>query len=243
MHCVSTFYRLPYMTEPNKLSVKDWSPEDRPREKLLYKGVNSLSDTELLAIILGSGSREESVVELSQRILQSVNNNINQLGKLSIKQLMQFKGIGEAKAISVVAALELGKRRKAEEIRNRERILFTKDIYDYFHPLLCDLCYEEFWVLFLNRASKIIDKLKISQGGISATVVDDKIIYKEALLRLATSIVLCHNHPSGNPSPSSEDDNVTRQVQRGLKFLGMDLRDHVIICDGQFYSYADSDRL
>ena len=231
------------MTEPSKLSVKDWSPEDRPREKLLYKGVHSLSDTELLAIILGSGSREESVVDLSQRILLSVNNNINQLGKLSVKQLMQFKGIGEAKAISIVAALELGKRRKAEEILNRERILCSKDIYDYFHPMLCDLSYEEFWILFLNRASKIIDRLKISQGGVSATVVDAQIIYKEALLRLATSIVLCHNHPSGNPSPSSEDDSVTRQVQRGLKFLSMDLKDHVIICDGQFYSYADHDRI
>ena len=231
------------MTEPAKLSVKDWSPEDRPREKLLYKGVHSLSDTELVAIILGSGSREESVVDLSQRILQSVNNNINQLGKLSIKQLMQFKGIGEAKAISVVAALELGKRRKAEEILNRERILFSKDTYEYFHPLLCDLCYEEFWVLFLNRAAKVIDKLKISQGGVSSTIVDAKIIYKEALLRLATSVVLCHNHPSGNPLPSPEDDAITIQLQRGLKFLNMDLKDHVIICDGKFYSYADKNRI
>ena len=231
------------MTEPAKLSVKDWSPEDRPREKLLYKGVHSLSDTELVAIILGSGSREESVVNLSQRILQSVNNNINRLGKLSIKQLMQFKGIGEAKAISIVAALELGKRRKAEEIRNRESILFSRDIYEYFHPLLGDLCYEEFWVLFLNRASKVIDKLKVSQGGVSATIVDAKIIYKEALLRLATGVALCHNHPSGNPSPSSDDDKITVQLQRGLKFLDMDLRDHVIVCDGQFYSYADENRI
>ena len=231
------------MTEPNKLSVKDWSPEDRPREKLLLKGVSSLSNTELLAIILGSGSREESVVDLSQRILQSVHNNINQLGKLSVKQLMQFKGIGEAKAISIVAALELGKRRKAEEILNREKILFSQDVYEYFHPSLCDLCYEEFWVLFLNRASKVIDKLKISQGGVAATIVDAKIIYKEAVLRLATSVVLCHNHPSGNPSPSSDDDKVTSQLQRGLKFLDMTLKDHVIICDGNFYSYADKNRI
>ena len=231
------------MTEPSKLSVKDWSPEDRPREKLLLKGVHSLSDTELVAIILGSGSREESVVDLSQRILQSANNNLNQLGKLSVKQLMQFKGIGEAKAISIVAALELGKRRKAEEILNRKKILFTKDVYEYFHPLLCDLCYEEFWALFLNRASKVIDKLKISQGGVTATIVDAKIIYKEAVLHLATSVVLCHNHPSGIPLPSSDDDKVTVQLQRGLKFLDMELKDHVIICDGKFYSYADENRI
>ena len=231
------------MTESAKLSVKDWSPEDRPREKLLYKGVRSLSDAELVAIILGSGSRDESVVDLSQRILQSVNNNINQLGKLSIQQLMQFKGIGEAKAIGLIAALELGKRRKVEETLSRKKILFSKDIYEYFHPLLCDLYYEEFWVLFLNRACKIIDKLQISRGGISSTIVDAKIIYKEALLRLATSVVLCHNHPSGNPLPSSEDDNVTNQLWQGLKFLDMYLKDHVIICDGNFYSYADQKRI
>ena len=231
------------MTEPAKLSVKDWLPEYQPREKLLYKGVRALTNAELVAIILGSGSREESVVDLSQRILLSVNNNINQLGKLSIKQLMQYKGIGEAKAISIVAALELGKRRKAEEIQNHERILFSEDIYEYFHPLLCDLYYEEFWVLFLNRASKVIDKLKISQGGVSATIVDAKIIYMEALLRLTTSVVLCHNHPSGNPSPSSDDDSVTARLRQGLKFLDMDLKDHVIICDGKFYSYADHHRI
>ncbi|MDR1526832.1 MAG: DNA repair protein RadC [Dysgonamonadaceae bacterium] len=231
------------MTDPAKLSVKEWSPEDRPREKLLHKGVYVLSDTELLAIILGSGSKGESVVDLSQRILQSVNNNINQLGKLSVKQLMQFKGVGEAKAISIVAALELGKRRKAEEILHRERILSSKDVYEYFYPLLCDLYYEEFWALFLNSASKVIDKLKVSQGGISATVVDSKIIYREALLRLATSVIICHNHPSGHPKPSKEDDSVTVQLQRGLKFLDMDLKDHVIVCDGNFYSYADEGRI
>jgi DNA repair protein RadC len=142
-----------------------------------------------------------------------------------------------------VAALELGKRRKAEDIINRERILFTKDIYQYFHPLLCDLCYEEFWALFLNRASKVIDKMKISQGGVAATTVDAKIIYKEAILRLATNVVICHNHPSGNPHPSSEDDLVTMKVKEGLKRLDMNLTDHVIICDGSYYSYADEGRV
>jgi DNA repair protein RadC len=231
------------MTEPLKLSVKEWSPEDRPREKLLHKGVFSLSDTELLAIILGSGSREESVVDLSQRILQSVHNNVNQLGKLSIKQLTQFKGVGEAKAIGIVAALELGKRRKAEEALRSDKILSSKDVYEYFHPLLCDLYHEEFWVLFLNRASKVIDKMKISQGGIAGTVVDAKIIYREALLRLSSGLILCHNHPSGNASPSPEDDSVTARLKQGLQLLDMHLRDHLILCDGRYYSYADEGRM
>jgi DNA repair protein RadC len=230
-------------TDPPKRSLKDWSPEDRPREKLLHKGVFSLSATELLAILLGSGSREESVVDLSQRILQSVHNNINQLGKLSINQLTQFKGIGEAKAISIVAALELGKRRRSEEIPRSDKILSSKDVYEYFHPLMCDLYHEECWVLFLNRASKVIDRMKLSQGGIAGTVVDAKIIYREALLRLSSGLILCHNHPSGNASPSTEDDSITVQLKRGLQLLDMNLRDHLILGDGRYYSYADEGRL
>jgi DNA repair protein RadC len=226
-----------------KRSLKDRSPEDRPREKLLQKGVFSLTDAELLAITLGSGSRDENVIELAQRILQSVNNNLNQLGKLSVSQLTQFKGIGEAKAIGIVAALEIGKRRKAEEPLHRDQIQSGRDVYKYFHPLLCDLHYEEFWVLFLNRASKVIDKMKISQGGVSGTVVDAKIIYREALMRLSTSLILCHNHPSGNVMPSPEDDAVTRQIQQGLQFLDMRLKDHVIVCDRGYYSYADAGRV
>ncbi|GHT75896.1 DNA repair protein [Bacteroidia bacterium] len=231
------------MQEPIKLTVKDWSPEDRPREKMLAKGVYTLSDAELLAIILGSGNREESVVELSQRILQSAGNNLNELGKYSINQLMKFKGIGSAKAISVVAVLELGKRRKAEEIRKKEQIRFSKDIYDYFHSLLCDLFYEEFWVLFLSRGNRIIDKMKISQGGVSETVVDPKIIYREAINRLASGIILCHNHPSGNPQPSRQDDKITMKIREGVKLLDLTLIDHVIICDDGFYSYADNGRV
>jgi DNA repair protein RadC len=226
-----------------KLSVKDWSPDDQPREKLLSKGVQALSDAELLAIILGSGSREESVVELSRRMLQSVNHQINQLGKLSVKELMRFKGIGEVKAISVIAAMELGKRRKTEEMPMRVPILLSKDIYTYFYSMLCDLPYEEFWVLFLNRSQRIIDKLKISQGGVSSTVVDAQIIYKEALMRLASSVVLCHNHPSGNATPSPEDDKITHDLQIGLKFLDLQLKDHIILCDGKYYSYADAGRI
>ena len=227
-----------------RISVKDWAPEDKPREKLLLKGVNSLSDAELLAIIIGSGNTEESVVELSRRIFQSVDNSINQLGKLSIKQLItNFKGIGEAKAVSIVAALELGKRRKAEDITNRKKISCSKDIYNYFYPILCDLPYEEFWVLFLNRSNSIIDKLKISQGGVSETIVDSRLIYKEALGRLTSNIVICHNHPSNNIKPSSQDDLVTAKIKRGIELLDMSLLDHIIIGDGRYYSYADRGRL
>jgi DNA repair protein RadC len=232
------------MCEQTKLSVKDWSPDDQPREKLLLKGVNSLSDTELLAIIIGSGSRDESVVQLSQRILQSAENNINQLGKFSVKHLItHFKGIGEAKAVSIVAALELGKRRKAESIPNREKIKTSKDIYEYFHPLLCDLPYEEFWILFLNRANKIIDRLKISQGGITETIVDTRLIYKESLIRLSSGIILCHNHPSGNTAPSSNDDSITSKIREGTKLLDINLIDHLIVCDGKYFSYADEGKL
>jgi len=231
------------MFNPTKSSVKNWSPEDRPREKLLLKGINSLSDSDLLAIIIGSGSREESVLQLSQRILQAAQNDINRLGKFSVKDLMTFKGIGEAKAISIVAALELGKRRKASEVLIREKITCSKDIYAYFHPLLCDLFYEEFWVLFLNRANKIIDKIKVSQGGVSETVVDTKIIYKEAINRLASNIILCHNHPSGNLNPSRQDDLVTTKIREGMKMFDINLIDHLIICDGQYYSYADEGKI
>jgi DNA repair protein RadC len=232
------------MCEQIKRSVKDWSPEDRPREKLLLKGTNALSNTELLAIIIGSGNKDETVVQLSQRILQAADNNINRLGKFSVKQLINnFKGIGEAKAVSIVAALELGKRRKAEEILNREKIKSSKDIYEYFHPLLCDLHYEEFWILFLNRANKIIDRLKISQGGISETIVDAKLIYKEALTRLSSGIILCHNHPSGNTLPSLQDNLITQKIREGSKLLDINLIDHLIVCDGKFYSYADEGKL
>ncbi|MDR0680997.1 MAG: DNA repair protein RadC [Dysgonamonadaceae bacterium] len=232
------------MPEQIKQTVKDWSPEDRPREKLLLKGTNSLSNTELLAIIIGSGNKDESVVQLSQRILQAADNNINQLSKFSVRHLINnFKGIGEAKAVSIVAALELGKRRKAEEILNREKIKSSKDIYEYFHPILCDLHYEEFWILFLNRAHKITGKLKISQGGVSETIVDTKLIYREALIRLSSGIVLCHNHPSGNIFPSQQDDLITRRIREGTKLLDINLIDHLIVCDGNFYSYANEGKL
>ena len=232
------------MKNSTKLSVKDWSPDDQPREKLLSKGVHALSDTELLAIILGSGSRTESVVELAQRILSSAGNNINQLGKISVKQFIsEFKGVGEAKAVSIVAALELGRRRKSEGVLFREQVRSSSDIYHYFYPLLIDLSYEEFWAIYLNRANKIIGKLKISQGGVSDTNADPRLIFKEAINLLASGIILCHNHPSGNRKPSPQDNAITQKIKQGAEILGMHLLDHVIICGETYFSYTDEGKI
>lgn len=218
--------------------------EDRPREKILLKGINALSDSELLAILIGSGNNEETAVELAQRILISAQNNLNNLGKFSITDLISgFKGIGEAKAITIVAAMELGKRRKQSETMNRNKVTCSKDIFEYFHPLLCDLPHEEFWILFLDRSNKIIGKLKISQGGVYETVVDCKLILKEALNRLAVSIVLCHNHPSGNMKPSKNDDSITRKIRESAILLDIEVLDHIIICENNYFSYADEGRL
>ncbi|MDR3338622.1 MAG: DNA repair protein RadC [Candidatus Symbiothrix sp.] len=231
------------MTDLTKFTVKDWSPDDRPREKLLQNGVSALSDAELLAIIIGSGSQNETVVALSQRILRSVNNNINQLGKLSVNYLIaNFRGIGTAKAVSIVAALELGRRRKAEEVNIRNKITSSKDIYNYFLPFLGDLPHEEFWTLFLNRRNDILLRFKLSQGGVSETVVDGKLIYREAILCLASKVIICHNHPSGIASPSDQDDGVTLRIRRGIELLDMEFLDHVILTNGQYYSYADEGR-
>jgi len=227
-----------------KISIKNWAEEDRPREKILLKGISALSDAELLAIIIGSGNSRESAVELSQRILFSANNNLNVLGKYTAKQLISgFRGIGKAKAISIIAALELGKRRKYSEIVNREQITCSRDIFEYFHPMLCDLRHEEFWILALNRSNKIIDKIKISQGGVSQTVVDFKLILKEVLDRLASGLVLCHNHPSGNKKPGRDDDLMTRQIIEACRMFDIYVFDHLVITDDDYFSYADEGRL
>ena len=203
-----------------------------------------MSNVELLAVILRSGTRKETVVELSQRILRSFGNDLNRLGKVSASHLISnFAGIGEAKAIGIIAALELGKRRKAEEIHNRKKIVCSLDIYNYFYPFLCDLHHEEFWALFLNRSNMVIDKLKISQGGTNETVVDGKIIYKEAIAHLASFVVICHNHPSGSHLPSSHDNTVTQRIKKGLEAIEMGLLDHVIISGGNYYSFADEGRI
>lgn len=227
-----------------KLNIKDWAEEDRPREKLLLKGVSSLSDAELLAILIGSGNRDETAVELSQRILYQVSNSLNRLGKLEVKDLIKnFRGIGEAKAITIIAALELGKRRKSEEALIQPQIKSSEDVYNVFHSLLSDLKHEETWILLLNRANTIIKKFQVSKGGISGTVVDIRMIMKEAIDTFASGIILCHNHPSGNTNPSSDDDNITFKLGEAVRLMDMHLLDHIIIGDGSYYSYRDQDRL
>ncbi len=227
-----------------RLRIKDLASEDRPREKILLKGLHTLTDTELLAVIIGSGNKEETALELSQRILESVDFKLDQLGKYSIKHLIsQFKGIGLVKAVSIAAAMELGKRRKASELVYKERITASIDVYEVFHPILCDLHYEEFWVILLNRANKILEKVKISQGGISETVVDTRLIIREALSRAASGMILCHNHPSGNRKPSKNDDQITSIIKKGAEFFNLQVLDHIIVCDGTYYSYADEGRI
>ena len=187
------------------LKIKEWALEDRPREKLQYKGISSLSDAELLAILIGSGSNDKSAVDLAREILSIAGNNLNKLGKLNLHDLVKLKGIGTAKAINIMAALELGRRRKSSEISGATSIKSSNDVYTIFHPLLADIAYEEFWLLYLNRSNKIICRHKLSQGGISGTITDIRLIIKKAIELLASSIIICHNHPSGNPDPSEAD--------------------------------------
>ena len=229
------------MTE--RLTITQWAEEDRPREKMMMHGASALSNAELLAILIGSGNAEESAVELMRKVLKDYHNNLNELGKASIDDLCRYKGIGSAKAISILAASELGKRRKEEAVKERVTILSSKDVYDCFYPLMCDLPTEEFWVLMLNQASKIIDKVKISAGGLSATAVDVRCILREALIKRASAIVLCHNHPSGNIRPSKEDDLLTRHVAQASECMDIRLVDHIILTDGAFYSYSDEGRI
>ncbi|MBN1182905.1 MAG: DNA repair protein RadC [Bacteroidales bacterium] len=222
-----------------KLSIKEWAVEDRPREKLLQKGTGSLSDAELLAILIGSGNRDESAVDVSKRILESASNNLNELGKLSINDLKRQKGIGEAKAITIIAALELGRRRKIADILEKKKITASKDVFELFQPLLGDMPHEEFWVLFLNRANNIIEKMRISMGGVAGTVIDVKIILKFALEKLASSIILCHNHPSGNIQPSKSDIDISKKLKEAASLMDINVLDHIIIADTKYLSMAD----
>lgn len=226
-----------------KLIITDWAPEDRPREKMMIKGAKSLSNAELLAILIGSGNIAETALELSQRILQSNGNDLNKLGKCSVEELCKFKGIGKVKAIGIAAALEIGKRRKAATITQSKTVKTSKDVHDYFHPLLSDLPHEELWLLLINRANKIIEGRMISKGGISETTVDIRLILKPALELLASGIILCHNHPSGHLAPSKQDDLLTRKVKDAARMLDIDLLDHVIVADDLFFSYADEGRI
>jgi DNA repair protein RadC len=226
-----------------KLNINQWAEEDRPREKMMLHGVSALSNAELLAILIGSGNTEDSAVELMRKVLNDYHNNLSELGKASIDELCRFKGIGPAKAITILAASELGKRRKEEGVEERRSILSSKDVYECLYPLMCDLPTEECWVLLLNQASKLIDKVKISAGGLSATAVDVRCILREALLKRASAIALCHNHPSGSIRPSREDDLLTKQVAQASECMNIRFIDHVILTDGAFYSYADEGRI
>ena len=225
------------------LNILSWAEEDRPREKLLLKGRSVLSDAELIAILIGSGSSELSAVDLSKKILQSVNHDLNSLARLSVKDLTQFKGIGEAKAISIVSALELGRRRKATEPAKRIKIQSSKDAYESIAPELLDLPTEQFWVIMLNRSNHIIHKRNISQGGVSGTVADPKLIFKKALDDLASGIILVHNHPSGNLQPSHADRQLTKKIVEAGILLEIPVLDHIIFADNGYYSFADEGEL
>lgn len=227
----------------NKLSINQWAAEDRPREKMMLKGAEALSDAELLAILIGSGSTDESAVSLMQRVLAECGNDLNRLGKWEQKDFSRFKGIGAAKSVTIMAALELGKRRKAQERPERAVIRSSKDIYELFHPLLCDLTLEEFWVLLLNQAARVIDKVRMSRGGIDHTTADVRSILREALLQRATQLALVHNHPSGSVRPSMDDRRLTQLVAQGAHTMNIRLIDHVIVSDGAYYSFNDEGEL
>jgi DNA repair protein RadC len=224
---------------PDNLPITAWAEDDRPREKLLNKGRHSLSDAELLAILLGSGSRNESAVALSQRILKSVGDNLNELGKRSLSDLMKFKGIGEAKAITIAAALELGRRRQTADIPERPVIKSSKDAHQLVAPLVLDLPHEEFWILLLSRSNGVLGKEKMSVGGQEATVVDLKIVFRKDIEGMASAVILCHNHPSGTLRPSQADLDLTKKLKSAGEIIGLPVLDHLIIGDYGYFSFAD----
>jgi DNA repair protein RadC len=223
----------------NKISIKAWAEEDRPREKLSGQGRRALTDAELIAILIGSGSRTESAVELSKRILHHYNNDLNNLGKASIAELSRFKGIGEAKAISIIAALEVGRRRNETETKVLDEVKGSKDAYNIMRRTFMDLNHEEFWILLLNRSAKVLAKELISKGGLTGTVADPKIIFNVALQHHAASIVLLHNHPSGNLTPSQLDIDLTKKIAAAGKMLDINVLDHLIVTNEGFYSFTD----
>lgn len=219
--------------------INQWAEDDRPREKFLLKGKSSLSDSELLAILIGSGSRNESAVQLCQRILFSVDNNLNQLGKLSIQKLTEFKGIGEAKAITIAAALELGRRRRTKDAEELKKITSSKAVFEIMQPIIGELPHEEFWILYLNNSNKVIHKAQLSKGGITGTVVDSRIVFKTAFEQNATSIILTHNHPSGKLVASDADKEITQKLKMAGKQLDIIVIDHIIITENGYYSFQD----
>lgn len=223
----------------NSFSIKSWAQDDRPREKLRDKGRRALSDAELIAILIGSGSRSESAVDLSKRILASADNNLNALGKLSISQLMAFKGIGEAKAISIAAALELGRRRREENGIQLRKIESSRSVFELMQPILGELPHEEFWIIYLNNSNKVLKKEQLSKGGMTGTLVDTRLVMKHALETRATSVILCHNHPSGTLRPSQADKDITKKLKDAGSILDIKVLDHLIITQKTYFSFAD----
>ena len=227
----------------DKLTIKQWDEADMPREKLERLGAEALSNAELLAILIGSGSQDESAVDLMKRLLNDCNNNLNTLGKKTIPDLCAYKGVGPAKAITILAACELGKRRQLEKAEERPDLSSAAAIYDHMHPLMQDLDVEEAWILLMNQNFKLIKKMRISHGGISDTAVDVRVIIRQAILSNATVLALCHNHPSNNTRPSGDDDRLTTRVKEACKLMRIFFLDHLIITDGRYYSYHEEGRL
>ena len=224
-------------------SIKNWSQDDQPREKLLYKGKAALSDAELVAILISSGNREESAVALCKRILSSTDNNLSALGKMSIKQLTAFKGIGEAKAISIIAALEIGRRRRGEEALQKKKITSSKSVFELMQPIIGELEHEEFWIIYLNNSNKVIHKNQLSKGGITGTLVDVRLVLKNALEVGALGLILAHNHPSGTLKPSEADKNITQKLKTAAESLDIKVLDHLIITEKAYFSFADENVL
>lgn len=225
--------------DEKRLTIRDWAEDDRPREKLFNKGASALSDAELIAILIGSGNKEESAVELCKRILHDNQDNLNELARLSILELQQYKGIGEAKAITICAALEIGKRRKISEVLERKKIINSRDFFELLEPVFLDLKHEEFWVVFMNNAHKVMELKKLTQGGTAQTIVDAPMLLRMALERSAQAVAVAHNHPSGEIKPSQADCDITRKIKKGCDAIGIHFLDHLIIAGGAYYSFAD----
>ncbi len=227
------------MSELSPFPIRNWSEDDRPREKLMSKGKSALSDAELIAIIIGSGSRNETAVGLGKRILSAAGNNLNALGKLSLPQLMSFKGIGEAKAIAIAAAMELGRRRREEAPADLTKIASSQTVFDLMRPIIGELPHEEFWVLYLNNSNKVVHRSQLSKGGITGTVVDVRLAFKSAFECNATGMILCHNHPSGTLTPSDADRQITKKLKQAGENLDIKILDHLIITESHYLSFAD----
>lgn len=225
------------------MKITDWAVEDRPRERLWNKGPSSLSDAELLAILIGSGTRNHSALDLARELLAMAGNSLGDLGKLSAGEIRRIKGMGEAKAVTIAAALELGRRRKMAETSENPQIRSSSDVYNIMCPVMEDLPHEEFWILFLNRANRVTGRMKISQGGVSGTVTDVRIVMKKAIESLASGLVICHNHPSGNNSPSDSDIRITQKIKEAGALMDIQLIDHLIIAGKDYYSFADNGAL